>query len=197
MSASWPCSMSDLPSVNGIVNTSGRVSPASIAANVGPVQSYSWATMSMSGLASSNWVTWASNAWNASSESPGRRLTTSRMSLSWALAGRPGRARHADGRGGRESDRRAASLVLRCCHRLLCSCHGRVSARSVLRVPAVADRSMPPHLIQRPLPRASGGRGGRSHAVASGGSRPSVQRVAGEQRARRPRAATRAPSEGW
>ena len=65
MSASWPCSMSDLPSVNGMVNTSGSVPPASIAVNVGPVQSYSWATMSMSGLASSNWATWASNAWNA------------------------------------------------------------------------------------------------------------------------------------
>ena len=42
MSASWPCSISDLPSVNGIVKTSGSVPPASFAANVGPVHSYSW-----------------------------------------------------------------------------------------------------------------------------------------------------------
>ena len=54
MSASWPCSISDLPSVNGIVKTSGSVPPASWAANVGPVHSYSCGSTSMSGLAASN-----------------------------------------------------------------------------------------------------------------------------------------------
>ena len=76
MSASWPCSMSDLPSVNGIVKTSGSVPPASWAANVGPVHSYSSDTTSISGFASSNWATCSSNASKASGSLPGRRLTT-------------------------------------------------------------------------------------------------------------------------
>src|SRR5690348_14883289 len=76
MSASCPFATSPGPSVNGTVKTVGRVPPASCAVNVGPVHSYSWVVTSMPGLAASNWLTWASNAANASGSLPGLRLTT-------------------------------------------------------------------------------------------------------------------------
>src|SRR6185312_5240260 len=76
MSTSWLCAIRPLPSVNGIVYTSGRVPAARAAVNVGAVQSYSWPSIVIQGYLASNWLTWRLKASNAAWVLPGRRLAT-------------------------------------------------------------------------------------------------------------------------
>ena len=72
MLTSWCWAIRPLPSVNGIVNTSGRVPAASAAVNVGAVQLYSSGLTVIQGYFASNSLICRLSASTASWVAPGR-----------------------------------------------------------------------------------------------------------------------------
>src|SRR5436309_16133613 len=68
--------MSPLPSVNGIVNTSGRVPAARAAVKVGAVQLYSSGSTVIQGYFARNWPICSNRASAAAWVTPGRRAPT-------------------------------------------------------------------------------------------------------------------------
>src|SRR5450432_291867 len=76
MLTSCPCWIRPLPSVKGMVYTSGSVPAASAAVKVGAVQLYSWPSIVIQGYLASNWPAWRLNASKAAWVLPGRRLAT-------------------------------------------------------------------------------------------------------------------------
>src|SRR6266487_4101889 len=72
----WCWAIRPLPSVKGIVNTSGRVPAASAAVKVGAVQLYSLDSTVIQGYLASNSLIWRFSASAASWVAPGRRAPT-------------------------------------------------------------------------------------------------------------------------
>src|SRR4051794_32992853 len=72
----WCWAMRPLPSVNGIVKTSGRVPAARAAVNVGAVQLYSSDWIVIQGYFAWNSLIWRFSASAASWVAPGRRTPT-------------------------------------------------------------------------------------------------------------------------
>ena len=72
----WSCAIRPLPSVNGIVNTSGKVPAASAAVKVGAVQLYSSGSTLIHGYFASNSLIWRFSASTAAWVAPGRRTPT-------------------------------------------------------------------------------------------------------------------------
>src|SRR5258706_2917252 len=78
--------MSPLPSVNGMVKTSGSVPAASAAVNVGAVQLYSAGFTVIHGYLATNSLIWRFSASTASWVAPGRRTPTEMVTGSCAAA---------------------------------------------------------------------------------------------------------------
>src|SRR6478609_7740054 len=72
----WSCSMRPLPSVNGIVKTSGSVPAARAAVNVGAVQLYSSGSTVIQGYLASNSLICSNSASAAAWLRPGRSAPT-------------------------------------------------------------------------------------------------------------------------
>ena len=106
MSTIWCWAMRPLPSVNGIVKTSGSVPAARAAVNVGAVQLYSSGSTVIQGYLSSNWPICSYSASTASWVTPGRRAPTTIVTGSCSAAG--GRAGAGAGRRGRGRTRGGA-----------------------------------------------------------------------------------------
>src|SRR6478672_7892033 len=83
----WCCAISPLPSVNGIVNTVGRVPAARAVVNVGAVQLYSAGWTLTHGYLASNSLIWSISASTASWVAPGRRAPTVMLVGLWPAAG--------------------------------------------------------------------------------------------------------------
>src|SRR4029453_7505124 len=99
---SW--AMRPLPSVNGIVKTSGRVPAASAAVNVGAVQLYSSGSTVIQEYLSSNWPICSYRASTASWVTPGRRAPTVMVTGSCWAAGEPLAATVAAAAGAADGD---------------------------------------------------------------------------------------------
>src|SRR5262245_44053135 len=84
MSTIWWFAIRPLPSVNGMVNTSGSVPAARAAVNVGAVQLYSSGSTVIQGYFASNWPICSYSASTASWVTPGRRAPTTIVTGSWA-----------------------------------------------------------------------------------------------------------------
>src|SRR6476646_9429483 len=82
----WCWSIRPLPSVNGIVKTSGRVPAASAAVNVGAVQLYSSGWTVIHGYLASNSEICRFSASTASCVAPGRRTPAEMVTGAWAAA---------------------------------------------------------------------------------------------------------------
>src|ERR1700740_509942 len=85
----WCCAMRPLPSVNGMVKTSGSVPAASAAVNVGAVQLYSSGWTVIHGYFVSNSEVCRFSAATASWVAPGRRTPTLMVTGAWATADGP------------------------------------------------------------------------------------------------------------
>src|SRR6185295_249575 len=85
----WCWAIRPLPSVNGIVKTSGSVPAASAAVNVGAVQLYSSGWTVIHGYFASNSEIWRFSASTASWVAPGRRTPTLMGTGAWAPADGP------------------------------------------------------------------------------------------------------------
>ena len=81
----WCWAIRPLPSVNGIVKTSGSVPAASAAVKVGAVQLYSSGSTVIQGYLASNSLICSFSASTASWVAPGRRTPTMIVTGSWAL----------------------------------------------------------------------------------------------------------------
>src|SRR6185295_11542803 len=85
----WCWAIRPLPSVNGMVKTSGSVPAASAAVNVGAVQLYSSGCTVIHGYFASNSEIWRFSASTASWVAPGRRTPTLMVTGAWATADGP------------------------------------------------------------------------------------------------------------
>src|SRR5712691_2065363 len=80
----WCCAIRPLPSVNGIVKTSGRVPAARAAVKVGAVQLYSCDSTVIQGYFASNSLIWRLSASAASCVAPGRRTPAEIVTGFWS-----------------------------------------------------------------------------------------------------------------
>ena len=85
--------MRPLPSVNGIVKTSGSVPAARAAVKVGAVQLYSSGSIVIQGYLASNWPICSYSASTAAWVTPGRRAPTTIVTGSWLPPAWLGRGR--------------------------------------------------------------------------------------------------------
>ena len=83
----WSWAIRPLPSVNGIVKTSGRVPAASAAVKVGAVQLYSSGSTVIHGYFASNSLIWRFSASTAAWVAPGRRTPTVMVTCSFPAFG--------------------------------------------------------------------------------------------------------------
>src|SRR5258708_5878197 len=101
----WCWAIRPLPSVNGIVKTSGSVPAASAAVNVGAVQLYSSGWTVIQGDFASNWEICRFSASTASWVAPGGSTPTEIGTGAWAAAlGLAGAVDDAGGAEGVEGD---------------------------------------------------------------------------------------------
>ena len=105
MSTIWWLAMSPLPSVNGMVKTSGRVPAARAAVNVGAVQLYSSGSIVIQGYLAWNWPICSYSASTASWVTPGRSAPTTIVTGSWVVPSL-GRGRGRTARRGRSGGTR-------------------------------------------------------------------------------------------